>query len=579
MVSKVFFIGLLLSAILVVSLATDICAQIGFEQNQYFPVGSFPEVVAIGDLTGDGLNDIVMGTSFYFDPQNDYHIFVFRQDPFAGLLNPVAYPYSQVYSGLRAIDIGDVNHDQRNDVIIGYSDSIGIFYQNATGTLDPVVNLYSGYSVDGVKTGDLNHDGLTDIAVSHWNAAYLRIFYQNPGGGFRTTDYPKPQAGWDEIEVADLNGDGLDDVVFLAGQGIGGIHLFLQSTGGTLNNYVSYFASDLTFGGLNGIGTGDLNNDGLIDIVASAGGNSPNARMVIWYQNPVTHTMTSPPTYFQCYDIPEPVEVDDLNCDGHNEIVTAHGGWDRLSVFEQDPVGQYGQALGFFLPYASHYQLEGLAIGDINRDNKKDIAIADYNNGLIVMYNNTAPQNWVTTGVVVTHDTILYVTHSDTALIVSLITDTLHHYRITRTDSLMIVKMFIDKTINVDTLTLRTASVCGKVYYDTIHRSGVLNFTVLISTDTNLISSQTDSVNLVPKIVVFPNPTEGPVNIDLPTPYDTQPLKIRIFSNSGDLVFSSTSAPPGNRRTLDLGKLANAAYYLELAPPGKRFLFKIVVIR
>jgi hypothetical protein len=579
MISKVFFIRFWLGVILVIFLATDTCSQIGFMQNQYFPVGSFPEVVAIGDLTGDGLNDVVLGTSFYFDPQHDYHIYVFRQDPFTGLNNMVAYPYSPVYSGLRAIDIGDVSNDQRNDVIIGYSDSIGIFYQNATGTLDPVVNFYSGRSVDGVKTGDLNHDGLTDIAVSHWNAAYLRIFYQNPGGGFRTTDYPKPQAGWDEIEVADLNGDGLDDVVFLAGQGIGGIHVFLQNSNGTLNSYVSYFASNLTFGGLNGIGTGDLNNDGLTDVVASAGGNSPNARMVIWFQNPLTHTLISPPVYFQCYDIPEPVEVDDLNCDGHNDIVTVHGGWDRLSVFEQSTTGQYGQALGFFLPYASHYQLEGLAIGDINRDNKKDIAIADYNSGLIVMHNNSSPQNWITTGVVVAHDTMVYSTHFDSLFHITVSTDTLNHYGIRRVDSMLVISTWFDKTIRHDTMIIRTATLCGEVFHDTLHRSVLINETILIGIDTLLVSSRTDSTNLVPKILVYPNPTEGPVNIELPTPYDLQPLKIRIFSNTGDLVYRATSAPPGNRRTLDLGKLANAAYHLELTTSDQQFLFTIVVVK
>jgi FG-GAP repeat len=42
-------------------------------------VGSWPEAVAIGDVTGDGRNDVVMTTSFYFDDAHDYRLWVFAQ--------------------------------------------------------------------------------------------------------------------------------------------------------------------------------------------------------------------------------------------------------------------------------------------------------------------------------------------------------------------------------------------------------------------------------------------------------------------------------------------------------------------
>ena len=38
-------------------------------------------------------------------------------------------------------------------------------------------------------------------------------------------------------------------------------------------------------------------------------------------------------------------------------------------------------------PYASHYGPQGLAIGDLTGDGRPDIAIADYNHGLIVLAN------------------------------------------------------------------------------------------------------------------------------------------------------------------------------------------------
>lgn len=48
-----------------------------FEPYSAISTGSWPEAVAIGDVNGDGLNDVVMVTSSYFNPDSDYKLFVF----------------------------------------------------------------------------------------------------------------------------------------------------------------------------------------------------------------------------------------------------------------------------------------------------------------------------------------------------------------------------------------------------------------------------------------------------------------------------------------------------------------------
>ena len=80
---------------------------------QDFPVGSFPEAVAIGDMNHDGRNDVVLLTSFYFDPVNDYHLFVFLQNELGGLDAPVSYPTqgTNIYRPV-SLALGDVNHTE-----------------------------------------------------------------------------------------------------------------------------------------------------------------------------------------------------------------------------------------------------------------------------------------------------------------------------------------------------------------------------------------------------------------------------------------------------------------------------------
>ena len=61
-----------------------------FKSYEAYPTGSWPEAVAIGDVNGDGRNDVVLVTSFYFDAEHDYKLFVFLQDASGVLAAPPA---------------------------------------------------------------------------------------------------------------------------------------------------------------------------------------------------------------------------------------------------------------------------------------------------------------------------------------------------------------------------------------------------------------------------------------------------------------------------------------------------------
>src|ERR1043166_8181613 len=110
------------SALVLVAGAGAASASPLFQPYVAYPVGSWPEAVAIGDVTGDGRNDVVMVTSYYFDPDNDYHVFVFAQTPAGGLAAPVSYATSGTYTNdPTSVDIGDITGDGKNDVVVGLS--------------------------------------------------------------------------------------------------------------------------------------------------------------------------------------------------------------------------------------------------------------------------------------------------------------------------------------------------------------------------------------------------------------------------------------------------------------------------
>ena len=92
---------------------------------------------------------------------------------------------------------------------------------------------------------------------------------------------------------------------------------------------------------------------------------------------------------YYAYDCPEPIEIADIDKDGRKDVIVVHGGWLKLGVYLQNLSGSLNFERLFYIPYASHYSPQGLAIGDVNNDGYDDVVIADYNNGVIILYNQS----------------------------------------------------------------------------------------------------------------------------------------------------------------------------------------------
>jgi hypothetical protein len=359
----------------------------GFALSNYiaYPTGSWPEAVAIADLNGDGRKDVVLSTSFYSNT-NDDSILIFYQNDLGTLNPPVRYA-----AGADAVSvaIADLNNDGRLDIAVGKKASgIRVFWQDAQGGFTNFTDYptSNGYHI---VAGDFNNDGLSDLAGIGWATSQVDVFTQRATGTLALAGtYSANYAGYNDLKAADVNGDGLTDLVVMDGQlyAVPNVSILLQTNGGFSNPIICDLGGNqLT----SGVGVGDFTGDGTNDIVVTYGGNRPNSKLTVFNQLPGNAFVVG--ATLDSYDVPEGVAVADMDLDGQADIVTLHGGWDAGGVYLQASPGQLSSEVLFTLPYASSYNPQGLAVGDVNGDGMPDIVIADYNNGLLVLYNATPP--------------------------------------------------------------------------------------------------------------------------------------------------------------------------------------------
>jgi len=356
-----------------------------FQNYLAFPTGSRPEAVAIGDVNGDGRNDVVMTTSFYFDAANDYKVFVFLQNADGTLAPPVKYATGGGYTCMaQTVAIGDVNHDGRNDVVIGNSGcGIEVFLQDSGGALGSGVS-YPSVDSHKIRIADLNNDGLPDVLGIGWGTNTVSVWLQNATGTLESpVTYGVTHGGYDDLEVGDVNGDGLPDIVVMSGQLYAdpNIGVLTQKAGGGFNApvYYSVGANLLTAG----VAVGDLNGDNANDIVVTYGGNSPGSKIGVFSQN--GSGTLDPAVSYASYDSPAAVEIADVSGDGRKDVVVVHSGWVAMGVYRQLSGGTLQAEELYAAPYGSNNP-HALAVGDINGDGQNDVVTTDFGQGLVVLY-------------------------------------------------------------------------------------------------------------------------------------------------------------------------------------------------
>lgn len=361
-----------------------------FQPAAWVGVGSEARTVAVADVTGDGRNDVLLMTDGYTgdeDAQNK--LFVFAQRPDGMLSPPVRYGTDAVSKAFFAVL--DTNGDGRLDVAVNTVAGIDILRQTASGTLQSA-GLLPGKGTP--VAADMDGDGDSDI-VAKDDSLGITLLTQGAAGAFTATAVTTDHTA--AVEVGDVDGDARPDIVAAPPPNIGNgpISVYHQATGWARTDHRTGMTTPET---VDAIDVADVTGDGRADVLTTFGGNKPSSQLSVLAQN--ASGGLDDAALYPVWDLPDSVETADMNGDSRLDAVIVHG-WQRVSVLPQTSGGALGTAIvADDLPYASSYTSQGLALGDINGDNRPDAVIADYNNGLVVLRNNNGPtrggaQAWV----------------------------------------------------------------------------------------------------------------------------------------------------------------------------------------
>ena len=171
-----------------------------------------------GDLNGDGLGDFITGTPRFDGSSIEVYLNEVRETgkqigEFAG---PATY---EAAARLRAIELGDIDHDGDLDVIAASRSSVEILSNTGTGSgiLSTSVRIPLPADVTDLSVTDISGNGSLDVVVLHSSGEgpYLSIFLNEDGKGSfeRASRLLNEGAGTEVLDTADMDGDGDADII------------------------------------------------------------------------------------------------------------------------------------------------------------------------------------------------------------------------------------------------------------------------------------------------------------------------------------------------------------------------------
>ncbi len=288
------------------------------------------------------------------------------------------------------IECGDLNNDGKPDLVVTSQASgqpyLHIYQNNSTSTISftriarialPTLDGGAQRLLKRVRIVDIDGDGKKDLVVGSFTVSDFFVYLNSSSGPVSFSTTPSQfsvngavNAG--AIYPGDFDNDGRADLVIVPHRATGQLFVMRnQSTPGSVN--FSLVTSTGNQRDRNNVITGDFNNDGFIDIVAT---NETNDGIDV-FEN-IGNFNFSSSTFSSSGASVWGLDAGDMNGDGLTDvIVTSNTVTSSILYFENTSTTSISFASAVSQNTGASGRVRNVKIGDLNQDGKPDLAFTD----------------------------------------------------------------------------------------------------------------------------------------------------------------------------------------------------------
>jgi uncharacterized protein (TIGR03437 family) len=326
----------------------------------------FTQANGMGDFNGDGKPDLYfLGGGF-----QQGELLVYLNDGSGRFGTPVSTPLGGGFNpGETGVVADDFNGDGKTDIILRAA-GVTLFTAIGNGRFNAPTTYLSNLASFTMKTGDYNRDGRPDV-FSLNNTGRLTVLTSQGSGFAAPRGYSFSTMGSaltaGAVESGDLNGDGVTDLAVAATNFVGAFLMFGDGRG-EFGQPVAVGGGDVTGGGARALAIRDFNRDGKPDLAIL---NSDTQNVIVLLGDGRGGFARS--ATLNIGNNAQDLAAADFNGDGNLDLV-AKGQSGGLALF-------IGNGQGSFTPSSSgiggNLAFFTFTAGDFNGDGKADLALSD----------------------------------------------------------------------------------------------------------------------------------------------------------------------------------------------------------
>ncbi|MBN8213562.1 MAG: VCBS repeat-containing protein [Xanthomonadales bacterium] len=342
------------------------------------PAASQAYSIAVGDVSGDGRDDLVFLSRRFtpnpIDTRTEIYVAYQRGD---GHLDAAVKIGDSGNNLAYQLLIADLDRNGAGDIITSTGNGVMVLRSNADGTFTSSATV-AGFPLEMVAT-DVDRDGYLDVIVDSSDTSSTVIHGGSGGSIDRISTLPLPSSA---VRTAgDVTGDGLEDLILatIFNRPFEEFQIYPALASG---GYAAPLLLSLPLGSnhTSSLAVGDFNGDGRGDLALDEARDGANLRLYL--QDSLGNL--APSLEIARQRGAGLLIATDLNRDGRSDLAMAHTGWGYIGYYLQTGSG--------FTPenVVEAYQFQGrlnyFAAGDLNHDGCGDLVVSRSSQSPVLLY-------------------------------------------------------------------------------------------------------------------------------------------------------------------------------------------------